>query len=108
MNMRPVELQFALHKNDEAGHLQNQLNHKPGQDQAQLADAHAKQMEMDRQRTVRADDVLQASVHDREKDAKGRRNGKAGSKKGSGANEAEQQASRHDHPFKGKHIDLSL
>ncbi|NOU93405.1 hypothetical protein GC093_09265 [Paenibacillus sp. LMG 31456] len=108
MSMRPVELQFALHKNDEAGLLQNQLNHKPQQDQVQLASASLKQAEKERQVASKADDVLHASVHDQERDKSGGRKQKARSKPGVSESEDSKAIGRIDHPFKGKHIDLSL
>ncbi|MFD0680124.1 MULTISPECIES: hypothetical protein [unclassified Paenibacillus] len=108
MSMRPVELQFALHKNDEAGMLQNQLNHKPQQDQVQLAAASLKHAEKERQVASKADDVLHASVHDQERDKSGDRRQKSRSKPAAGATEDSKAIGRNDHPYKGKHIDLSL
>jgi hypothetical protein len=106
--MRPIELQFALHKNDEAGLLQNQLNHKPEQDQVQLADATAKQAEKERRTAGKANDVLQASVHDRERDNQGGRRQKPRNNRSAGTSGEPKPAGRSEHPFKGKHIDLSL
>jgi len=108
MSLRPVELQFALHKNDEVGLKQNQLNQKPQDDQLQLANAAMKQMDRERQVTGKADDVLHASVHDQEKDKSGGRKANTSGKKGSRPDDNSKESGRNDHPFKGKHIDLSL
>jgi hypothetical protein len=110
MSMRPIELQFALHKNDEVGLKQNQLNHKPVQDQAQLADASLKQAEKERQSIMKTDDLHPSSVTDREKNKsteRGKTNRK-GKRNSASDDNPKSQAGPSDHPFKGKHVDLSL
>ncbi|NHN28355.1 hypothetical protein [Paenibacillus agricola] len=108
MSLRPVELQFALHKNNEAGLVQNQLNHKPVHDQVLLASAAAKVLEKERQVTGKADDVNQPSIHDQEKEASDRNPNKRKPKQNASAIEEDLNIERRVHPFKGKHIDLSL
>lgn len=107
MSLRPVELQFALHKNEEVGLKQNQLNNKPNQDQTLLAGAAAKQTEKERHVTGKADDVNQSSIRDQEKGNS--KQNKQRAKSSSTENEGEKPSTeRRVHPFKGKHIDLSL
>lgn len=109
MSLRPVELQFALHKNNEAGLIQNQLNHKPIHDQTLLANAAAKDTEKERQVTGKADDVNNSSIRDQEKEAADRNQKKMRSKRVSSEIEEERSSKeRRVHPYKGKHIDLSL
>jgi hypothetical protein len=109
MSLKPVELQFALHKNDEAGLKQSQLNNKPLQDQTLLAEASAKLTEKERQVTGRADNVNQQPIHDQEKDNSDRLKKNSRGKINAAQSEEKQAASeRPEHPFKGKHIDLSL
>ncbi|SFL45761.1 hypothetical protein SAMN03159341_106157 [Paenibacillus sp. 1_12] len=109
MSLRPVELQFALHKNEEVGLKQNQLNSKPLQDQTLLAGAAAKQTEKERHVTGKADDVNQSSIRDQEKEASKQNKNKSKEKNNSTENEGEKLSQeRRVHPFKGKHIDLSL
>jgi hypothetical protein len=109
MSLRPVELQIALHKNNEAGLIQNQLNQKPGQDQSLLASAATKEIEKERQVTGKADDVQQNAIRDQEREAADRTHKKTRSKRGSGSVEEDTASKeRRVHPYKGKHIDLSL
>jgi hypothetical protein len=109
MSLRPVELQFALHKNEEVGLKQNQLNNKPHQDQTLLAGAAAKQTEKERHVTGKADDVNQSSIRDQEKENSKQNKNKQRAKSNSTENEGEKPSTeRRVHPFKGKHIDLSL
>jgi hypothetical protein len=109
MSLRPVELQFALHKNDEAGLKQNQLNNKPIQDQSLLAEASAKQTEKERQIAGKADNVNQSSVRDQEKEKSDRLKKSARTRRNTSQTEEKEFAvERSDHPFKGKHIDLLL
>jgi long-subunit fatty acid transport protein len=109
MSLRPVELQFALHKNDEVGLKQSQLNNKPTQDQTILANAAAKNTEKERQVTGKADDVNQSSIRDQEKEHAQRNKKKLKAPSTSSKNEEENSSGeRRVHPFKGKHIDLSL
>lgn len=109
MSLKPVELQFALHKNEEAGLKQNQLNHKPVEDQAQLADASMKQAERQRQTLSKPDPSGQAGIREQNKDSASKRNGKKGrTSASSSASDQPGLADRRDHPFKGKHIDLTM
>jgi hypothetical protein len=110
MSMKPIELQFALHKNNEVGLMQNQLNHKPVQDQAQLADASLRQAEKERQSVLKTEDLQHKSVNDQGKDRSSGRNKRNlnGKQDAQSEDHTKSQAVRSDHPFKGKHIDLSL
>ncbi|MCS7461868.1 hypothetical protein N0M98_17160 [Paenibacillus doosanensis] len=106
MSLRPVELQIALHKNDEAGARQHHMNHKPQQDQTMLAAEAVKQAEKERQTTGVSEQIHHASVKDKPRDKQGGSGGKHAGKRS--AAEAGPSAERGEHPFKGKHIDLSL
>lgn len=106
MSLRPVELQFVLHKNDEAGLKQNQLNHKPIQDQAVLADDAARQTEKERQSIIKSEKPQQSAVLDGEKEHTGHHKEQSPDKRDS--THAKSDMERIEHPFKGRHIDLSL
>ncbi|WP_201318461.1 hypothetical protein [Paenibacillus sp. EPM92] len=108
MSLKAVELQFALHKNEEVGVKQQQLTQKPLSDQASLSEAAAKQVVEERHKSTKTEESARASVKDN-----GERYSKRGTsgtpKRTAEAKEPEKAPiSRHDHPFKGHHIDLSL
>lgn len=109
MSMKPIEMQFALHKNDEVGLKQHQLQHKPLQDQAILSDATDKKTEKDRHISSKTAETAHSSIRDEGKDSshssKGR---KRNSKASTDEKDAPAPARTKDHPFKGHHIDLSL
>ncbi len=107
MSLRPVELQFVLHKNDEAGLKQNQLNHKPVQDQALLADDALKHTEKDRHVTGKSENTHKATLFEKDKEKSEQQNKKSPRKKESAA-EIPAHSEMNEHPFKGKHIDYSL
>ncbi|SDC87092.1 hypothetical protein SAMN02799630_01570 [Paenibacillus sp. UNCCL117] len=111
MSMRAVEMQFALHKNDEAGFKQQQIMSKPVQDQAALSQESEKQLL--RQRRISAKTEEANRLH---ADRDGGRDGSGGSHpsaaprrtKGSSDGAAKESVPQDAHPFKGHHIDISL
>ncbi|MFE5319574.1 hypothetical protein ACFQ88_12780 [Paenibacillus sp. NPDC056579] len=108
MSLRPVELQFVLHKNDEAGTVQNQLNHKPGQDQAALADAAAKHTEKERQSVSKSEKPHHSSILNEDKEQPGHKREQSSNKREQEQAKTRSEMERIEHPFKGKHIDLTL
>ncbi|WP_028550451.1 hypothetical protein [Paenibacillus sp. UNC451MF] len=107
MSLRPVELQFVLHKNDEAGLKQNQLNQKPVQDQALLADDALKHTEKERHLTGKSENPHKATLFEKDKEKSEHQNKKSPRKKES-ASSSSTHPEKSEHPFKGKHIDYSL
>ncbi|OXM84695.1 hypothetical protein [Paenibacillus rigui] len=109
MSMKPVELQFALHKNDEAGLKQNQLNHKPVEDQTQLAEAALKQAERQRQSLSKTEQTNHALIREGAKDSSSKEKKKKKQQASASSDpNRPQPVDRREHPFKGKHIDLTL
>jgi hypothetical protein len=106
MSMRSIDLQFALHKNDEAGIKQNQLSHKPQRDQAILEAQSALSTEKQRQRSGMVDKSSSTGIRDAMKE-KHQKQGKD-SKKHNVKPEETSLSGWADHPYKGHHIDLSL
>ncbi|MBP1991310.1 hypothetical protein [Paenibacillus eucommiae] len=105
MSMKAVELQFALHKNDTAGMMQNQLSHKPQEDQSILANAAALSTEKQRRRSGKIDESASAGVSDSEKEKQQKQESSNRKRTGSNGEKPEGQS---EHPYKGHHIDLSL
>lgn len=109
MNMKPVELQFAIHKNDEAGLKQNQLMHKPVHDQAVLAGEAGREMEKERRTAAATEASKFANIHDDEGQP-GQRDsgGRSGGRRSGGRGEEPGSSGADGHPYKGRHIDLLL
>jgi len=111
MSMKAVEMQFAIHKNDEAGFKQQQMMSKPVQDQAALSQESEKQQL--RQRRISAKTEEASRLH---ADRDGGREGTGASPspaaprraKSSSAGTAKETSAHDAHPFKGHHIDISL
>jgi hypothetical protein len=103
MSLKAIDLQFAIHKNDEAGYRQNQLSQKPQQDQAVLENQAAQSTEKQRQRSAKVDETDSAAIRDRRQGSgKQEQQGKRSKPQSSSS------SSEGEHPFKGHHIDLSL
>lgn len=107
MSLKSIELQFALHKNDEVGLKQHQLMNKPVQDQTVLSNEAEKNTLKERQVTAKAEETSGSAVKDdgsKQQNGQGKRRGGS---KSVGQSDAKPER-RRDHPFKGQHIDLSL
>jgi len=105
--MKGVEMQIAVPRTTEATNVQNQLNQKPGYDQASLANQTAKRAERERTQAVRADGADFLNVRE---DGGGARSGaREGNARRRKADDDERRgAAEPGHPFKGRHIDISL
>lgn len=104
MTLKSIELQVALPRVTEAGNIQNQLSQKPAYDQSQIAQHNMKQAE---QRLKRSNELDEASTllvgeEDEKREKQGQQH--SGNK---GKQQGEEQE-RIEHPYKGRHIDLSL
>jgi len=108
MSLRPVELQFVLHKNDEVGIKQNQLNHKPTHDQAMLAEDAARQADKQRQTIMKSEKPQQASITDSEKESSEERKENKQSPDKRNTMQSKPDMEKIEHPFKGRHIDFTL
>ncbi|MGG6311148.1 hypothetical protein [Paenibacillus macerans] len=106
MNMKSVEMQIAVPRTSEAGRVQHDQQHRPLIDQSLLSVQTVKGSEIERRRS--------AGVNESAHNTTVRREGN-----GSFAEEQEQhhsgdkpgeQEQEHlaEHPYKGRHIDLSL
>ncbi|MFD0698357.1 hypothetical protein ACFQZT_30215 [Paenibacillus sp. GCM10027628] len=111
MSMKSIDLQFAVHKNDEAGQRQNQLMQKPRQDETILENQSAQTTELDRGRSSK----LEESARTNGKDRQSRKHQKQQAHKNeNNANSESTTVSSSanspypEHPYKGHHIDLSL
>ncbi|OPH61957.1 hypothetical protein BC351_01575 [Paenibacillus ferrarius] len=107
MSFKAIDLQLAVHKNDEAGIRQNQLMQKPRQDEAILEHQSLMNTEKDRHRSSKLEKSDRADIKDQGRDKQ-----QASKRKFKNKNNLETVSteSHHspDHPYKGHHIDLSL
>jgi hypothetical protein len=106
MTLKSIDLQLAVHKNGDAGFIQHQLKNKPSQDQAMLAVDTHKQEIHDRHKSVKTERSANAGIRDGQANGQsgGSRQGTSKDKKSTEPGTSNEPA----HPFKGRHIDLSL
>jgi hypothetical protein len=107
MSFKAIDLQFAVHKNDEAGIRQNQLMQKPRQDETILENQAAQTTEKDRHRSSKLEESVRADIKDHS--GQKQQTTKVETKnKGKSITDSSDLKSQPDHPYKGHHIDLSL
>lgn len=104
MSFKAVELQIAVPRTSEAGRYQNEAQQRPVIDQNLLAEQTAKEANEARQRSEALDETAHTDVRDGQSRNKEQQ---------SGSNEFEVTSTQEtvkpaEHPYKGKHIDLSL
>lgn len=107
MSFKSIDLQFAVHKNDEAGIRQNQLMQKPRQDETILENQAAHTTEKDRHRSSKLEESIRTDLKDHGEQRQQLTKGKSKSK-GKTRSSLEEGSHQPDHPYKGHHIDLSL
>jgi hypothetical protein len=107
MSLKGVEMQIAIPRTNEVTAVQNHLNQKPTHDQAALAQQMMKHQEQQRKKSTEVDASGFLNVKE---DGKGSGGGRAGGQRRKGKAEEEKRlpGAESGHPFKGKHIDISL
>ncbi|UJF35369.1 hypothetical protein [Paenibacillus hexagrammi] len=111
MSMKAIDLQFAVHKNDEAGIRQNQMMQKPRLDEALLENQASQTVERDRHRSSKLEESAKSNIHDQAHQGQGRGQEPVSSNaKEKQSSDAAGSASStcFDHPYKGHHIDVTL
>lgn len=109
MSLKSIDMQLAVQKNNEASIRQSQLMHKPVLDQEMAGEASAKQAERSRQRSAKVGDLAGLKVReDGSSGTGGDRGGKPRAKAGTPAKTPVKPEPAGEHPYKGRHIDLSL
>lgn len=104
MSLKSIDLQLVLSRTNNTSTLQNQLLHKPADDQFTLAGDAQKTADEVRQKSNKVDESLELHVREDQTDS-GRQSGKQQDHQKHKDKEA---ATRIEHPYKGHHIDLSL
>ncbi|ANF96547.1 hypothetical protein [Paenibacillus bovis] len=103
MGMRAVELQIAVPRTSEAGKIQQEHLMRPALEQSMLSDQLNEQADRMRTRSDGVKESSSASIHD----------GHPGEQHASGRQHEQEEGAVHEpvaaeHPYKGKHIDLSF
>ncbi|WP_166237923.1 hypothetical protein [Paenibacillus turpanensis] len=109
MNFKPVELQIALPRVNDAALLQSQLQNKMTAEQAQQGKDELRRTEAMRQKSAKVQESDAVVIHD-EHGAKNPYNRSKKQKKRSPNRERHEEDSKQErpHPFKGQHIDFKL
>jgi len=106
MTLRSIEMQIALPRVNEIGHVQNQLSQKPAYDQHTLAQQEASKSEENLKRSNEIDktSTLLVGEDDAKRDGQ-RQNDQSKDRKRS---REDNGSDKSEHPYKGRHIDLTL
>lgn len=104
MDLKPVELQIAVPRTSEASRVQQDQQHRPLLDQQMIAGQNIKHADQQRTRSTGIDDSSKTQIHDQDHRESG-----SGQDQHSSPNQEEQAppSKPAEHPYKGKHIDLS-
>jgi hypothetical protein len=108
MNLKPVEMQIAIPRTQEATQIQQQLNHKPTHDQQLAAQLSSKQAEALQQKPNEVNKTHDSRIMNDSRGS-GQGNGQSGKQKQSSSQDPSGgEAGQAKHPYKGKHIDFTL
>lgn len=102
MNLKPVEMQVALPRTVDAGMMQGQAQQKNVQDQLMLSHETMRKLEETRKKSERTD--MENEIDD-QLDQNKRNSSEGGLRDRERKQDKERKA---QHPYKGKHVDISL
>ncbi|MFF2482623.1 hypothetical protein [Paenibacillus sp. NPDC058071] len=107
MAFKPIDLQISIPRTPELSGMQGQANHRPVDQQMRLADEEAKRTEMMRSKNEHVEQSVGLNVRgDQERQQSPYKRKQSGRKD---ADENEQpQPSEPEHPYKGRHLDITL
>jgi hypothetical protein len=106
MSLKSIDTQLSLSRTKDVGAIQNQLIHKPTDDQVSLATLAQKRMEDDRKKLSKASSKSsETSIKDQQST---NQQGQAHSHHDKTQHKSEEQSHPSEHPFKGHRIDISL
>jgi hypothetical protein len=110
MSLKSIDMQFAVQKSTETGMKQNQLQYKPVLDQSMLASKEEKRTESARLRSSKVDETENHQIRDDQQSGKNKGLKQDKNRQGKGITKVDAQHTEHslEHPYKGRHIDLSL
>lgn len=108
MSLKGVEMQIAVPRTSEATHIQHQLNQKPAQDQTMLASQQTKEAEMRKRKSAEVEQSAFLHVKDEDAGTSNGGSGGRGRKRDRRGESPSGAAADMTHPYKGKHIDITL
>ena len=103
MSLRAVELQITIPRTHDAGKLQEQLQQRPVNDMAHLADEQKKQIEKQQQRANATDKAEKERIKDQQN-----KNQSDQQEQNGGASSQKKVKNKAQHPYKGHRVDISL
>ncbi|SCZ04254.1 hypothetical protein SAMN05720606_11755 [Paenibacillus polysaccharolyticus] len=104
MSFKAVELQIAVPRTSEAGRYQSEAQQRPVTDQNLLAEQTNKEANEARQRSEAMAETSHTSVRDGHADGRDQHSGTDGRE----MMDEQEHLKPAEHPYKGKHIDLSM
>lgn len=104
MSLKAIDGQLSLSRTMEAQSVQNQMQHKPADDQRAGANGLQKQLEAERNKSNQLDKPAEAQI----RDGGGQGDKNQGHPNKGKDDHSNEEVSRSDHPYKGKFIDYSL
>lgn len=103
--MKSVDMQIAVHRNSDLGAQQQQLNQKPLDDQTMLAQQNEKNAVVNRHKSSEVNDTEKTHIRDDHSNKQNQSQDREGKRKKS---DKDAPLAHSLHPYKGKHVDLSL
>lgn len=104
MSLRTVELQITIPRTHEAGKIQEQMQQRPLNDMAHLAEEEKKNIAKQQEKTAATEHAEQEKIKDQQKqNQSNRQNAKRDDQQKDQVNKQKIQ-----HPYKGHSVDISL
>lgn len=106
MSLKPVELQIAIPRTQDAGTMQSQMQQKQLTEQVQLANDASKATEEDRKRNAKLNEASHSQIRPDEEKSNHEQGRQPADKRN--RSESGENGKKAEHPYKGQHIDISL
>ncbi|AZN40880.1 hypothetical protein [Paenibacillus albus] len=109
MPFKPIDFQMSIPRTPDQGTQQNQLNHRAHADQARLEHDTSKQTELARTRNTAVEQSSEPQINNKhQRDTRSPSKQKKQQRQAEGSEGSDQGPDESQHPYKGKHIDISL
>lgn len=103
MSFKSIEMQVALPRTKDAGRIQEQLNQRSMINQSQESVEQKNKTEAERHKPLKMNGSEQRTISSQDENSKNSNNGS-----GKRRQKEEENEKNSPHPYKGKHIDISL
>jgi hypothetical protein len=105
MSLKSIDTQLSLSRTKDVGIIQNQMNHKPSDDQVTLAVQEQKRLEEERKRSNQVNRNSDMSIKDQSSRSQ---QGQTGSNYAKKKHNTGDESLSSEHPYKGHRLDISL